>query len=252
MTPRPTIKNGRIEGLLTDYGYVAIYPQDPHRGSPLVVRYDQGTIAPTGGGTGWVPKPRPYRRPLTVWLGPQAPYSFPLPLLFDGWDSGDSQEADIRALEIWAGVNVAHDPEPPTLIIDAGGALPHDFVNAPQNLWVISDITTGDALRDPQTGERLRQSITPTFMLYTQDAALARLPGKNIGSGRSVKAKAGDTYNKIASRYLRPYGGAKLGSRLSTFNGQRGGGGKTLGPGQIVKIPPASTLEQWKRGARRR
>lgn len=198
----------------------------------------------TGGVGGWEAVNRPNRRPLSVWRGVQEPLRMVLPLLLDKWDdsaSGRSVEAECRVLERMGGLD-RNDPEPPILIVE--GSLPHDESRAKSNRWVIEGLEWGDALRRAEDGHRVRQEVTVTLMLFVQDDKLSRIRRGSSPGGRSryVKARNGDTFEKIAHREL---GSGRYGLKLARLNGKRSAG-THIKVGTRVKLPTASVLKSWK------
>lgn len=237
---------------LSGSGWVEFYSEDSSLRLYLRARFGEQTIVPTGGGAGWKSVPRPQRRPLTVWEGPPEALSMPLDLIFDGLlddSEGRSIESDMAVLDRMAGVNQPGDPQPPLLILDAGGALPHDYTRNPSGVWVIQpEPVLGEAIRRGSDGDRVRQQATVTFMLYTADERLNR--AKKPTPSRTVRARAGDTYEKIAARELGQYGGRRLGNRLAQFNGARDGA-QQLQVGQLVKLPSIEEVKTWATTPRR-
>jgi hypothetical protein len=92
--------------------------------------------------------------------------------------------------------------------------------------------------------------VTVKFMRYTAYDKLSRDKTHAAPSDRTVKAKAGDTYNKIAAQQLKAYGGARWGNRLALLNGARDGASKPLA-GRKVKLPTVAQIKQWERTPRR-
>jgi hypothetical protein len=183
----------------------------------------EGSATVEGGLGGWESVPRPGRRPLTVWRGPEDPLRMGLPLVFDGYpEPGSDQtvvasvEADVRQLERIAGVAMLDDPVPP--FITVMGAVPHDLRWAPRNQWVIEHLEWGEAERRVSDGQRVRQLVDVTLMLYTTPDSLTRLSAQSKPKKRKVKAKKGDTAIKIAAREI---GAAADGPKLARLNGFR-------------------------------
>lgn len=210
----------------------------------------EGSATVDGGLGGWESVPRPGRRPLTVWRGPEEPLRMGLPLVFDGYgriadDSTvqTSVEAELRQLEIIAGVAVREDPVPP--FITVLGAVPHDLRWAPRNRWVIEDLEWGAAERRFKDGQRVRQFVDVTLLLYTEPDRMRRLTEQSRPTRDPVKAKDGDTFEKIAAREL---GAGKLGAKLARLNGKRSPD-KKLEQGELIKFPTLDALREWKQEA---
>lgn len=130
-----------------------------------------GSPTPKGGYAGWETIDRSRRVGLTEWKGVD-PLSLEIPLLFDNFADGSSIELAIRQLEKMAGLS-SDINEPPLVIFDSGGVIPHDSSNASHLDWIVSDIQWGDADRN-RYGNRIRQAVTLTVMEYIDDDHLSR------------------------------------------------------------------------------
>lgn len=148
-------------------GYITFMSYDPMW--RFTARLGDGTPNPTGGYGGWTVTERQRRRALTEWTGEGA-YTLDIPILFDNWIVGESIEDDILSLERMAGWGIGQ--EPPLLAFNSGGVVPHDQHDAPTHDWVISDLQWGDADRN-KYGNRVRQAVTVTVMLYVEDDTLS-------------------------------------------------------------------------------
>ncbi|MGZ4530802.1 MAG: hypothetical protein ACXVXP_00450 [Mycobacteriaceae bacterium] len=238
--------------MSTDYSILHIYTEHPDHGLYVIARFYEGDIGVTGGGAGWQSVQRPQMDPITAWRGPTDSYTMEIPLIFDVLDQkGADIEVRCRTFERMYGALEQNGGQPPLLILNANGALPNDVYNFPPLRWVISEPPTwGEQLRN-DSGRRVSQVITAKFMHYvaydeftrTKSAAKALAPHTTI-------AKGGDTYNKIAARFLKNYGGVKWGNRLARFNGARDGASRPQ-PGQIVKLPSVTQIKDWGRTPRR-
>lgn len=238
---------GEPAPLPADYTWFEAYSLYPSQHLSFLARFGEGAVKPSGGGAGWQSVPRPKKQPLTSRRGPQEAFHFEIPLIFDGWPY-NSVEGDCRTLDIMAGVNVDGDPDPPLLLLNAHGALPYDVFHNPNYRWVIPEAPDyGEALR--YFGKRVRQIVTVKFMLWTQDDQLNRAH-QIASANQMVTARAGDTYNSLAARYLNKYGGIRWGNRLAQLNGARDGASHTLA-GQQIKLPTAQQIADWKRQPRR-
>lgn len=146
----------------------------------------------TDGYGGWTTEQRARRQAFTFWTGPN-PLTLDIPIMFDGWSQNHSQEYQIHQLELMAGID---GTEPPLVIINAAGAVPHDFTRYSKHDWVISQIQWGDADRRAN-GDRLRQAATVTVMKYISDDTLADISpattrrGKKGRGGQRGKAVRG-------------------------------------------------------------
>jgi hypothetical protein len=225
--------------------YVELRSEDGRLG-PLQALLGNSAITPSGGGGGWEPVARPGRRPILVWRAPDDPYRLLVPLLFDGFRRNESVEADCRLLERMAGVNVPGDPEPPLLIVE--GSLPHDESRAESNRWVIEKSPEwGEAIRREEDGHRIRQAVTIQLALFTEDTRLTTIRRPSPEPMYPVAlARKGDTYEKVAARELKPYGGARLGARLARLNDKRSPDVK-LAEGSHVRLPTVEAAQDWHR-----
>ena len=223
----------------------------------VTARFGDGTITTTGGGAGWVAVPKPQQRVLTAWRGPQDGYQHEIPLILDLFrrphtkQNGPNLEQMIGWLEFFSGVDMFGQTQPPQLIIDSGGALPHDGTNSPALTWIIPEEPVwGEAIRDEKTGVRIRQLVTVKFMVYHAPDEVTRTVTHTTGTRKTYTAKKGDTWNKIAAKELRGEGGKKWGNRLAVYNGARDGASSPK-VGQTVKIPTAKTVKTWTQSPRR-
>ncbi len=231
------------------YQTLSIYPLDADINIRLNAWFGDGTINTTGGGAGWVAVPRPQNKVITAWRGPQDGFQHEIPLIFDAWQSGQSLETQMGNLEQLAGVDMFELTRPPLLIIDANGALPHDYVHSPQLNWIIPEEPVwGESIR--VKGERVRQLVTVKFMAYTQVDDLSRSTPRKVSTKYVYTAKQGDTYKSIAARKLKSDGGARWANRLAQLNGHRDGSAQ-VGAGQQVKLPTPDELRKWKQTTRR-
>lgn len=241
-------KRGHHPARLPDYSWFEIYTVSPDDGLYIRAQFDEGTIERSGGGGGWKSVMRPQRRPLTAYVGPDTSFTYRIPLVFDGYRRGNSMLPQLRDLEKMAGVMVPGDPKPPLLIINANGALEHDVFHEPGNRWVIPEMPTyGDQLLNDE-GHIVQMHIKVPLMLHTADDRLSR--AKQVARAKYVTARSGDTYNKIAARALKAYGGQRWGNRLAHLNGARDGASRPH-VGQLVRIPTAAQVESWRRTPRR-
>lgn len=235
-----------------DHSILRVYPENARSNILLSAHFGEGTINTTGGGAGWVSVPRPQRKTITVWRGPQAGYQHEIPLVFDTWGTTlDPIEQDVGWLEQVSGVDMFGTEQPPLLILNAGGALPHDVFHSPQLRWIIPEEPVwGEAIRRRDTGERVRQLVTVKFMVFTAADELSRSTPRQVNTKSVYIAKQGDTYTKIAARELKNEGGGKWGNRLAQLNGARDGAASP-GVGQSVKLPTSAQVKTWSQTPRR-
>ena len=166
---------------------------------------------------------------LTQWAG-QPLKTMDLDLFIDGWGKQQSVEATVAKLQALA----TRQPgmlTPPSLRIF--GPTP-----APTVRWVIADLTFGDAIRDFNTGQRLRQAVVVHLLQFNEETDLLSLPRGDATAHppRKYKVKSGDDLKHIAARML---GKASRWPDIAKANsGMRG---FRLGPkwvGKTIKVPP--------------
>ena len=210
-----------------------------------------GSPTPTAGYGGWIVKDRERRTGLTRWPG-VGPLEMDIPVLFDSFAEGDGLkiENDIRQLEKMAGLDTGVD-EPPLVMFDSAGVVPHDAHGAPQNIWVIKDIQWGDADRN-QYGNRTRQAATIQVMLYVEDGVLTNESSaarrkaanakkksdkgkkKNGAKSKKYTVKNGDTLQTIAKKELKKTSRWK---EIVKLNKNLRDPRKKLQPGTILNMP---------------
>lgn len=135
----------------------------------------------TDGYGGWEAIARARNVAFTQWNG-RNPLTIKIPILFDNFAEGTSLEDDIRQLEKMAGAEI-NMKQPPLVLIDSNGVVPHDAHDATQNDWVIQGIEWGDSDRN-QSGNRVRQAANVIVMEYTYDDVIG-----GIGARPSSKSK---------------------------------------------------------------
>lgn len=221
---------------------------------------------PIAGYGGWTVTARPRDIALTDWTG-REPLRVQFQIFFDAhfknanfrsgvdipFEKRLSVERDCRTLEKMAGV-IPGSPEPPTLIVDGGRAIPHDYVHAPHVRWVIEILDWDEEMEEKNgKGERTRACANVTMMQHVKDEKIPRLTaahrrkerkkkkkgpkkaGVMLGFGGPdiiISAREGDTLIKIATREL---GNWRLWTDLAKLNGIRDGR-KVLKKGRKIKI----------------
>lgn len=149
----------------------------------------------TGGYGNWQAVAVPRGAPVTQWTGRNL-YTQDVDLLLDGWATNRSVEAQCAAVETMATRPASLDTPPPVRMF---GPVPHANLQ-----WVITGIDWGDALRRPDTGERVRQPLTLHLLEYREETTLEALPRASAAARppRKYKVKHGDNLKKIATRLL--------------------------------------------------
>lgn len=205
VTTTPPEDTAWMHRVAVPLGQVKLESVDP----PLMLQCLMGDGQPqvSGGYGGWQTVDRPRRAQLTEWNG-HASFQVVIPFMLDGFITGVNIQPAIDTLEAMARVNHP-STEPPILILDGGGAIPHDIIHKHDKRWVITDIQWGDAEWHPQNGYKIRQAGSVTLLEYTKDAHLRTTPAKKAkgkkGKGAKHKTyivKKGDTLPKIAQHEL--------------------------------------------------
>lgn len=168
---------------------------------------------PTQGYGGWETVPRAARTGLTAWRGFE-PLGIDLALLLDNHLEGKSVERSMQLLEALAGRGEMRRPredEPPHLIVDTAGVMPHDFHVDRDNRWVITDLDFDEesVIRNDH-GNWTRVAVTVSLLQYVADGGLAaqtaavrrRIHARGKPTKRPYTARAGDTLVSIARREL--------------------------------------------------
>lgn len=231
---------------MSKFDHLQIISADARHPNRLSVRLGDGDVLISGGGGGWEAVTRPGRRPITVWRGPDDAYRLQVPLLFDGYRSNDSVEGDIATLKRLCGMEQAGDPEPPKVYLQ--GALLDGPRKGNGRLYVIEKSPEwGACIRNARHGYRIRQEVTVTFMLFSQDDKLRSVPNAAHPRFAYLNARKGDTYEKIAARKLDT---RRLGPRLARLNGGRSPD-VHLKAGKRVKYPVGAELNAWKADLKR-
>jgi LysM repeat protein len=178
------------------YGWVTLRVAEDGAALNLkTMMYDEPKV--TGGLGGWDDVERKRRLSITEFKGGPG-YQMVLPLIFDGFRDQTSIEPAYQSLEYMAQVHPG-ETEPPKLIVDGSGAIPHDHQNDPDLRWVIDDI-------DPQAGvqwhwgQRVRQLAIVTLKQHVEDDIII----KKASAKKPVKhyrLKKGDTLPKIAAKF---------------------------------------------------
>jgi hypothetical protein len=169
----------------------ATYTFKASNGTSVTMLRGDGAAKMTGGGGGWSVEARPRRVGLTLWQG-RDPYRMEVPILFDGWASGRSQENAISILnQMQMGANFR---EPPTVTID--GVVP--VKNA---RWVIDSIEWGDDVI-VSDDHRLRQDAIVRMIQYTPVETLSvRNKGQLRATPKPYIVKKGDTFKSISKAH---------------------------------------------------
>jgi nucleoid-associated protein YgaU len=207
---------------------------------------DETPINVSGGYGGWTVTSRLRRTGLTMWTG-KDPIRLAVPILFDGYIDGQTQEYQISRLS-----RMALPPEKgltggePTIVHISGNAIPNP---GPAN-WVIENIQWGtNVVYDfDNNGNlvRMRQDAVVNLIQYVADDRLAfsKLPqGKRHLSPATAGSKGyqkhytvqrGDTLAKIANKvYKQPKPNDwKLIAKANKIRDPR-----SIKVGQVLKIP---------------
>lgn len=199
----PTVKPGYILIVTTDNRF------------QIIARLGDGYIKRSDGVGGWDLISRPRKVSFTHWIG-RSPFSLSVPLMFDGFADGKSQEAVLRTLT-WMGLPPSDGGEPRKVRI-YGSAIPYPSVGE----WVINGIDEGDKVIWNDAGDaRLRQDITLTLVKHVNPDSLELLstsPGLAPTNRGTYTVKEGDTVRSIAA-YV--YGDSSKAKYILLANGIR-------------------------------
>lgn len=189
---------------------------------------DGGQITQSGGAWDEVAIPR--GDPFTQWKGRQL-YAMNLHLIFDGWGvRPHSVEPGLKTLETLT--NRIPGTLAPTNV-RMWGAIPKAGLS-----WVITKVTYDSCIRDPTTGERLRQEVHVELLEYRTERAVASLPraAATPKPPQKYKVKKGDDLKKIAARLL---GKSSRWPQIVKVNkGLRGFTIPKSFIGKTIKVPP--------------
>lgn len=195
----------------------------------VTVRALRGDASPilTGGFGGWTQVARPRRKALTQWDGEQ-PLELTFSILFDGFENGQSVEADCLTLERLARQQ-QDGSDPP--IVRHGGGMPH-----PELDWIVSDLSWDVDPVYSQSGNRVRQQVTVKLLEHVAAEAIPTAASvaaaKSGGATKAYVVKTGDTLSSIAAKQL---GDHKRWTEIATLNGIRDP--KSIRAGQRLRLP---------------
>lgn len=203
------------------------YTFNPSRGKSVTIRRGDGAPKMTAGGGGWETVDRPRRTGFTQWSGGD-PYQMDIPVLFDGWANGRSQEAAISMLNQ---MKMSPGPwlPPPTVTIIG-------LVPVKGATWVIQNIEWGDDViwqADGESGYRLRQdAVVQLLQFVAEDRLTIRKQSPPI---KLHIVRKGDTLANISKR---EYGTTKYVAMLKKANNIRDPNHLKLK--STVKLPPVA------------
>jgi hypothetical protein len=147
-----------------------------------------------------------------------------VPVLFDGWATRTSVNADVRKLGFMAQPSGPGELTPPQPVYVVGSVLPMT-----ERWWVIQSLEWGDNMRrSPADDSRmLRQDAVVTLIQPPEDGVI-------ITNGKRYTVRPGDTLHSIASRQL---GKASRWRDITDSKGRKIRDAKSIKPGQIVRLP---------------
>jgi LysM repeat protein len=208
-------------------GWVTFGSDDP--AMHVIARVSDKVDLSNGAG-GWDQIDRKRRKSITEYKGGPG-WQLDIPCLFDGWQSGTPVDSDVKTLEAMA-VPAVGEIEPPKLHVDGGGAIPHDFWNDPETLWVIDSFSWGDSLAVGNI--RYRQQVTVTVVEYIDEEVLPEAKKKaSTKKHRTYVLKKGDTLQKIAKHFYRSAAKWKDIAKLNNIRDPNHPGR----PGKRIKLP---------------
>jgi nucleoid-associated protein YgaU len=222
-------------------GQVLLYSEERPE---LSVLSDLGSAYPTwtAGFGGFESVARPKQTAITKWNGFELA-AFDVDILLDNLIEGTSIERACAILEAMGGRGgdgIKRGGHPPLLLIDTAGVMTADVRTFPDSRWVVNDLDWHpDETITNHAGNRIYALVTVSLLQYNTDLRLktqadraARITGPSTVV-RTVKAKAGDTLQSIARRYL---GDAGKWTQLQKLNPQVRDPRK-LKTGQSIRVP---------------
>jgi hypothetical protein len=189
-------------------GYVLIVGTGQATAQALL-KLGEGSAGVTAGYGGLTLEPRPKDVALVTWEGGEpTQVTIPFTIGSKRRPNGRETERTARALEKLAGQGGKY--RPPAVIVDAAGAVPHDYTQARHVRWRVEDLTWDlDAESRGGAGRRvwcvgslvLRQDVTDSS-LAGLTPAISRNRDQREGElrGNRYVAKQGDTLRTIAKR----------------------------------------------------
>lgn len=209
-------------------GFVAIATEDKRQAIMVSLGADQPSLA--GGISNWDAQERPKRRTISVYKG-EVGWQITVPICFEGFKGKVSQERDCGLLEQMA-VRRKGEKEPPKVMFDAGGAIPHDRTRDKSLRWIIGDLTWGAFATREEDADRIRQDAIVRFDQFTEDPLLAVGLGEQGKKYEHYTVKEGDTLKQIAKHKL---GDARRWRELANINQVRDG--NHLIAGTVILVP---------------
>jgi nucleoid-associated protein YgaU len=172
---------------------------------------------------GWSEQTRPKRRAFLRWDGAPV-FRQTANLMFDGWSSNQSVQADVDDIERLA--TPRGTKSPPTLFL-YGSAWRRAGAN-----WVVDDLQFGDKIYT-NDGTLVRQVLTLTLAQQTSDdrIRLTRI-APSTTPVRTYRVRKGDTMQSIAAHQL---GNASRAKDIATLNGIRDW--RAIKVNQVLKLP---------------
>lgn len=199
----PTVKAGSVMLVTTDNRY------------QIIAMLGDGPVKQTDGIGGWTLVNRPRKTAFTQYVG-KNPFAMSIPLMFDGYAEGISQEASLRTLT-WMALPPNDGGEPRKVRL-YGSALPYPSVGE----WVINGIEYGDKTIWNSAGTaRLRQDVTVIVIKHVAPDSLRTLtaaPGLAPINRGTYTVKSGDTVRSVAAFI---YGDSTKGKYIMEANGWR-------------------------------
>ena len=227
LKPKPKIHKKTVKPIDNTIGPGHFYTFIGENGGAVTCW--RGETPPTivAGGARWNTVEVPRRVSFSQWQGRDL-YAIDVPILFDGYQAGESVEPDIQVLRRM-GMGMPYDPPP---VITVRGALPISGLH-----WVIQNITWGSESFWKKDGNsapyRLRQDAVVHLLEYHEETrvqvkATNTLPNFYIVTkGRTV------TMRQIAKEM---YGNGQLWTRIKKANPSIRDPNKIVGPKRL-RVP---------------
>lgn len=208
-------------------------------GPPLIINPAlMGEESPqmNGGFATWEEITRRQKKSLTEWTG-TTPYRMSIPIIFDGYSSNESIEANIAGIEnLGRPEGGRGEKQPPTFQVHIPGQVPRG-----KNInWVLEGIDWGPTVKRTSDGKRIRQTLTINVLEYVNPDTIEI--DKRVADPKHwvYKTKDGDTLRKIAKHEL---GNAKHWKDIKKLNSKFRDPNKVIKTGTHLKMPPKPTIK---------
>lgn len=194
----------------------------------------------TQGYGGWEEVDRPANIALTMWRGHQ-PLGVELQVFLDDFARDRSIEGAYQVLEAMAGRGEKRlGGEPPALIVNTAGVMPHDRTLSEDARWVVTNLGVDQAtVVVNDQGNWTRAAVTVGLLQHVADSGLAMRLGevrkrvKATTGKRTYVTRKGDTLVSVARKKLGDAGRWPEIAKLNKIRDPR----KPLKPNTRLRLP---------------